>query len=83
MFLVYTKNNTGSTCHMFNLLTTHNVLSCGVIQLNKTYGEYVSRKEHTKTEIYALQSEENSDKWSNFNIDPVKTEDIKTEKLED
>ena len=44
MFIGYAQNNKGGTYHMLNLHTKIIILSCDVIWLNKTYGEYVSRK---------------------------------------
>ena len=41
MFLGYAQNNTGGTFHMLNLHTKRIILSCDIIWLKKTYGEYV------------------------------------------
>ena len=68
---------------MLNICTKCTVLSHDVIRLNKTYGEYVSRKENTKADSFVLQNEDESYKWDRKKIDPVKnevnTENIKTE----
>ena len=55
MFLGYAQNYTGGTYHMLNIRSKHIVLSRDVIWLNKNYGEYVSRKENTKTDSYEKQ----------------------------
>ena len=44
MFLGYAQKNTDSTFRMLNIRTKLIVLSRDIIWLNKTYGEYVSRK---------------------------------------
>ena len=66
------------------LCTKHVVLSRDVIWLNKTYGEYVSRKDHTKSDSFIIQDEDDSDKCSYVKTNPVNTEvnteDIKTRK---
>ena len=80
MFLVYVQNNTGSTYHMLNIGSKLIVLSRDVICLDKTYGQYVSRKENTTADSYVLQDEEDSNNWSHVKIDPVKNE-IKSENV--
>ena len=82
MFLGYAKNHTGGTLRMLNLRTKNIVLNRDVIWLNKTYGEYVSRKENTKEDSYILKDEDASYKLSHIKIDhvnnEVKTENVKT-----
>ena len=46
----------------------------------KTYSEYISRKEKTKATSYILQDEENSFNWDHIKMDPVNTESM-TENL--
>ena len=69
---------------MLNLRTKRTVPSHGIILLNKTNGDYVSRKEHTKAKYYILQDEDESQNWAHVKIDNVKTkfntEDVKTKK---
>ena len=79
MFLEYSQNHVGSTYCMLNLCTKRIVISRGVIWLNKTYGEYISIKYHTKSDSSILQDEDESDNLACVKIDPVKTEDVKTE----
>ena len=64
---------------MLNLCTKCTVLIRDVIWLNETYSEYLSRKENTKENTYILQDEEGSYNWDNVKMDPVKTENLKTE----
>ena len=77
MFLGYAQKHMGGTYHMLNLRTKCIVLSHDIIWLNKTYSEYVSRQEYTKSDSYILQSEYESHKWYQVNIDNFKTEHIK------
>ena len=60
ILLYYAYNNTGGTYRMLNLRTKRTVPSHGIIRLNKTHGDYVSRKEHTKAKHYILQDEDES-----------------------
>ena len=55
MFLGYAQNHNGGTYCMLNIQTKRISLSSDVIWLNKTYIEYVSRKENTKADSYILQ----------------------------
>ena len=57
IFLGYAQNHTGGIYLMLNLRTKRIVLIRDVIWLNKTYGEYISRKETTKMTSYILQDE--------------------------
>ena len=61
---------------ILNICAKNIILSHDNISLNKTYGEYVSRQEHTNDDSYTLQDEDTSNKWSHIKIDPVKTEDV-------
>ena len=83
MFLGYAQNNTSGTYQMLNIRTKHIILSCEVMWLEETYGEYVSRKENTKADSNILQNEYEFYKWAHVKIDPVKnevnTENLKTE----
>ena len=63
---------------MLNIRTKYIVLSCNIVWINKTYGDYVSIKDHTKGNKYILQYEDKLDKWSYVKINTVKTEDMKT-----
>ena len=60
----YAHNHADITYHMLNPRTKRIVLSHNVIRINKTYGEYVSRKQHTKYNSYTLQYEDEPNKWS-------------------
>ena len=60
MLLGYAKHDMGSTYHMLNICTKHIVISHDVIWLNKTYGEYVPRKENTKADTYIIQHDDES-----------------------
>ena len=68
---------------MLNIRTKCIVLSCDVIWIKKTCGEYVSRKDHTKADSNILQDEDESNKWAYVKNDPVnnevKNEDAKAE----
>ena len=55
MFLGYAQNHTGGTYCMLNICTKFIVLIHAFIWINKTYNEYVSRKEHTKDDSYTPQ----------------------------
>ena len=68
------KNNTGGTYHMLNLRTKLIILICDVIQLNKTYREYVSRKENTKADSYILKYVDDSYNWAHVKNYPVNNE---------
>ena len=74
------KNNTGGTYRMLNLCTKCIVISCDVIWRNKTYGEYVPRKENTKVTIYIIQDKDKYYNWIFVKIYPVKTE-VSTENV--
>ena len=65
---------------MLNICTKYIVISCDVIWINKTYGDYVSRKETTKMTSDIFQDEYDYDKWAYVKIDPVRTEDVQLEK---
>ena len=59
---------------------TKNVVQiCGVIWINKTYGGFISRQKHNTSDNYSFRDAYESDKWANVKINPVKTENIKTE----
>ena len=79
MLLVYAQNHADGTYCKLNICTKCIVLSPDVIWLNKTYGEYVSRKENTKVDTYILKDEYESYNWYHILIDPLKNE-VKTEK---
>ena len=68
---------------MLNLRTKCIVLSHDIIWLNKTYGEYIPRKENTKADYYILKNEDRSYKLTHVKMDPFKneknTENVKTE----
>ena len=51
---------------MMNICTKCIVLSRYVIWLNKTYREYVSRKENTKADSYILKDEDESYNWAHI-----------------
>ena len=70
----------GSKYHILNLYIKRTVLSRDIVWINKTYGEYTSRRDHTKDDICILQDENKSDKWDNIKMDPVNTEDVNNEK---
>ena len=72
MLLGYAQNHTDGTYCMINLHTKWIILSRDAIWLNKTYGEYVSRKENTKSYYYILQTEDDSYIWAHVKIDSVK-----------
>ena len=55
-FLGYAQNHMGGTYHMLNLRTKLIVLSRESISINKTYREYVSRKENNKANTCILQN---------------------------
>ena len=78
MFLVCIQNHTGGPYCMLNIYIKCVVLSRGSIYLNKTYGKYVSRKEHTKSDIYVLQDNYKYDKWAHMKIGPDETKNFKT-----
>ena len=44
MLLSYAKNHTGGTYRKLNIRTKHIAINRAVIWLNKTYGEYISKK---------------------------------------
>ena len=83
MFLGYSKAHTGGTYCMLNLLKIHLILSREIIWLNKTYGEYLPRKENTNTDTYILQDKDDPNNWAHIKIDlfnnEVSTENVKTE----
>ena len=54
MFLGYARHNMGGIYQMLNLRTNSIFLIPHVIWVNKTYGEYISRLEHTKDDSYIL-----------------------------
>ena len=68
---------------MLNVCIKCIILIRDIIKLNKTYGEYISRKENCKLTSYILQDEDKSNNWDYIKIDPVKTgfktENVKTE----
>ena len=72
MFLSYAQNHTGGTYRMLNICSKRTVPSRDAIWINKTYGEYVSRKEKTRADSYVLQDEDGSNNWDHVKIDPVK-----------
>ena len=74
MLLGYTYNYMGGTYHMLNLYTKRIILRRDFICLNKTYGDYVSRKYHTKAKMYILQDKKKSNKQAYIKIDPAMTE---------
>ena len=78
MHIGYIKNHTGGTYLMLNLSKKHAVISHHVICMNETYGEYVSSQEQTKYETYIFQDEDKFNTWDNVKVDPIKTENIKT-----
>ena len=55
ILLSYTHNNIEGTHQIFNICTKCIVSNCEAKWLNKTYDEYVSRKEQTKSDRYILQ----------------------------
>ena len=63
---------------MLNLHTKRILLSRDLTQINKTYGDYVSRKQHTKYDSYIPQDEYNYNNWDHVKNDPPKTK-VKTE----
>ena len=73
MFLGYAQNHMGSTYHMLNIHAKPIVISCDIIWTNKTYSEYVSRKENTKATSYILLDKYESYNWAYAKIDLVKT----------
>ena len=60
MFLGYAQNRTGGIYRMLNLHSIHIIIIRDDIQMNKTYREYVSRKENNSTNHYLLQDEDES-----------------------
>ena len=52
MLIGYVKNYTIGTYRMLNLRTKHIILIRDIIWLNKTYGEYVSRKIYQCKQLY-------------------------------
>ena len=74
MFLGYAQNHTYSTHHMLILRTKRILLSRDVIWLNKTYVEYVSKREHSKDESNNLQYKYQSTARANVKNDPTRTE---------
>ena len=84
MFLGYAQNCTGVTYHMLKLRSKSIVLIHDIIWQNKTYAEYVSRKENTRTYSYVKQDEYKSNNWAHVKIDifkkKIKTENIKLKK---
>ena len=83
MSLGYAQNHTGVKYRLFIICTKRIVLSCDIIWLNKTYREYVSKRENTNKYSYNLQNEDDLYKWAHLKIDPVKNKDktknVKTE----
>ena len=71
MFLGYAQYYTVGTSHMLNIRTKYIILSHDVIFSNKTYGEYVSRKENTKSDSYILKNKYDYYKRDHIKIDPV------------
>ena len=63
MFLGNSKNYMGGKYHILNLRIKYIVLRRDITWINKTYGEYISRQEHTKDKVYITQDEDKSDKW--------------------
>ena len=59
---------------MLNIRNRPIVQSCDGIQLKKTYGKYVSRKENTEADYYIPQIEDRFYTWAYVKIDPVKYE---------
>ena len=59
---------------MLNLRTKHIILSHDVIFLNRTYSEYLSRKENTKADTYIPQDEYESQNWAHVKCYPFKNE---------
>ena len=66
------------TCHMMNI-QKNLVQIFGVIWINKTYSGFISRQKHNTSDNYSFRDAYESDKWANVKINPVKTENIKTE----
>ena len=64
ILLGYEKNHTGGTYCIISIHTKHIIIISDIIWINKTYGEYVSRKENTKAITYILQDEDESYSWS-------------------
>ena len=83
MLLGYAKNHMGGTNRMLNMRTEHIIISRDVIWKNKTYDEYLSKKENLKVTTYILHNEDNSDDWFYVRMymikTKVKTEDVKYE----
>ena len=83
MLLDYARNNNGVTYRMSNICTKHIILSRELIWLNKTYGEYVPRKQNSKADYFIQQNEYAFYEWAHVKIDPdkkeVKTENVKNE----
>ena len=78
MLLGYAKNHMGGTNRMLNMRTEHIIISRDVIWKNKTYDEYLSKKENLKVTTYILHNEDNSDDWFYVRMYPIKTK-VKTE----
>ena len=55
IFLGYENNCAGGTYRMINIRTKIIILSCDIIWLNKTYVEYLPRKENTNADTYTLK----------------------------
>ena len=64
---------------MLSLCTKRIVLIRDVIWLNKIYGEYISKLEHTKAYSYILRYEHKSNQLDHLNNCAGKTKYIKTE----
>ena len=83
MLLGCVQNHNGDAYRMLNLSKKCILLSRDIIWINKTYGEYISRKENTKANIYILQDEYKSYTWDHVKIDPfnneVNNENVKNE----
>ena len=83
MFLGYAQNHTVGTYRMLNLRTKRILLIREVIWLKNNYGEYLSRKENTKSETYILQDDDKSYNWDHVKNDTVhnevKTKNVRTE----
>ena len=58
MFPGYAQNHTGVTYRMLNICTKRVVLIRGVIWLEKTYREYVSRNFNNKADASIPQNED-------------------------
>ena len=63
---------------MLNLHIKCVILSCEVIWINKTCGNYLSRHKNAKADTYVLQQKYDLKKWAKMNNYPVKTERVNT-----